>query len=245
MLEAGGRGEGRDSGLEWRSRAGRAPRAHLVTHDDIAAMLESISLVGQHEIGAQRREAVGCNRDRRRHEVERQQLCVRVLDGRARSAPLVDEELYVGTTGVDVHSGPVAQDGQYLGGLIVIEVAERRAVLGREHDHLVRAGGASPCVGSTDDRIQVRHRAHAPARSIGWPGAGARDLGRRLALVSGTERTRRRALADWGCLLVRRGLLGGRRGRSIGERAGAATGREQDESPGQRVVTKLRHDAQG
>ena len=121
--------------------------------------------------------------DERRNEVERDQLRVGMLDRRAGGLAVIDEGVSVTMPMREVEREPVAQHEEHLGRGIVVEVGEGAVVCGGQHDHLVRAGNTV-----ADDRVLVRHDAHAPARRIGCAGAGPRDFGRCLALVAVAER---------------------------------------------------------
>ena len=124
---------------------------------------------------------------RGRHEVERDQLRVRVLDRRAGRLPVVHEGHRVRQAVAEVERGAIAQHAEHVEGGVERERAERPIVRGREHDDLVRAADRT-----ADDRVEVGHDPQAPARLIGVAATEAGDLRRRLVLVPRAERTRGR-----------------------------------------------------
>ena len=126
--------------------------------------------------------------DARRDEVERDELRVRMLDRRARGLAVVHERLRVHAA--VRRDGTRARSRSATNTSVAASARERAEVGvvrgGEDHD-FVRAGHAV-----ADDRVLVRHDAHAPARRVGRAGTEARDLGRRLVLVAGAERAGRR-----------------------------------------------------
>ena len=149
-----------------------------------------------------RREALDRSLDRGRHDVERDDLRVRMRDRCARRLALVHERLHVRVPGVEVEADAIADDGEHLGRRRVGERAERCVVVGGEDHDLVRTGRrASPnpdarrFVGrAADDRVEVRDDAHPPAlglrprpRRCGAPPAASSPRGRRR---TGSRRAR-------------------------------------------------------
>ena len=105
-------------------------------HDEVAVarvgdvVVEQV--VGRGQLPVDRGRDVG------RHEVEREDLRVRVRDRRARGAPVVDDGGGERVPGIEVRPHAVAQHREHLDRLVVVEVAERAVVVGREHHDLVR-----------------------------------------------------------------------------------------------------------
>ena len=85
--------------------------------------------------------------DRGRHEVEREDLGVRVRDRRAGGPAVVDDRLHVRVPGVEVVRARSRSTVSTSTAWSSSSSAERPVVLGGEHDHLVRAGRAGRGVG--------------------------------------------------------------------------------------------------
>ena len=142
--EAGRLGAGHDPQLVGRPRGPGADQRRLVV--DRHQPLPPPHLLDQDvaEQPASRRPfAVGAGplalpRDRERHEGQRVELGVGVLERGARGAALVDDQLHVGGIGVGAH--PLAPGLHGGGDLLVGELRQRRRVLGRVDDDLVRPG---------------------------------------------------------------------------------------------------------
>ena len=118
--------------------------------------------------------------DARRHEVERDELRVRMLDRRARGLAVVHERLRVREPGVEVERGAVAQrDAARRSRRRVDERAESASCAGESTTTSCAPGDAV-----ADDRVLVRHDAHAASPACRARPRRARDLGRRLALVA-------------------------------------------------------------
>jgi hypothetical protein len=115
-----------------------------------------------------------------------------MLDRCAGSATLVHEDLHVVPTAGGVGPRAFLHDGHRLDGRLVVERAEGRRVVGRDHDHLVRAVGTCTAAFVADDGVEVRYDAHSPPGRVRRAGAEAEDLRWCFVLVAGTERARRR-----------------------------------------------------
>jgi hypothetical protein len=61
-------------------------------------------------------------RDGRRHEIERHDLRVRVLDRRPRGSAVVDHHLHEGPAGGEMMTGAISEDGEHFGRLMRVEL---------------------------------------------------------------------------------------------------------------------------
>ena len=135
---------GNDPQLERRSRRPRADQQRLVIDGD--EPLAAAHLLGRdvaEQVRAHRPLVVGGRplalaSDLRRHEVERVQLRVRVLERRPGLGPLVDDQVQVGGPGVCAH--PLAPGGDRRLQALRRQLRERGRVLGGADDHLVDPG---------------------------------------------------------------------------------------------------------
>ena len=190
--------DGRDLARRWRRRSVVPASAwqtrtrsgdvdanghHTVTSP--SAITSSGRARGRCRRRADRRASPSCRsiaaRDRGRHEVEREDLRVRVRDRRARGAALVEDR---GGVRRARRRGARATRSRSTvstsAACVVVELGERAVVVGREHD---RPRGAV-----VDDGVEVREHPHPPARRrrarrrrCARPRAGSR-------LVAGAER---------------------------------------------------------
>ena len=259
------RGRARDHAqLERRARGPGADHHRLVVDRDQA--LAAAHLLGG-DVGEQiaphralvvGREALALARDQHRHEVERVELSVGVLEAGAGAAALVDDQLHAGMAlGVLAHPRP---PGPHRGGqLALVEAGQRGSVPGRADDHLVRParrrrreqvglagprGGAQRVGGRVggargsrlgfatpagERRVEVGDRAGEPARPVRVATAGPVGPDLRRGL-------RLVALAE-GAVAVIEGVAG-RRLQVDG--AVGSPGGEQGAQPGQLVDAGLR-----
>ena len=157
---------------------GHHATASAVAHDARRSRASSIASATRSRPASRTGRARASTRGR--HEVERDELRVRVLDRRARRLAVVHERLRVHEPGVEMERGAVAQREQHVG-------APRRAASAPSSASCAGESTTTSCAPGTpvaDDRVHVRHDAHLPARRVGRAGADARDLGRRLVLVA-------------------------------------------------------------
>ena len=153
-------------------------------HADAARFVDRVV----HQIASRRREAIEHAVDERRHEVERDQLRVRMLDRRAGGLAVVDERRARARC-------PCARWNAARSRSTSEHLDARRRRRGRRSERSCAGDrtttSCAPANAVADDRVLVRHDAHAPARRVGCARAGARDFGRCLALVAVAERARR------------------------------------------------------
>ncbi len=106
-----------------------------------------------------------------------------MLNRRARRLAVIHERLCIRTAAIEMESSPISEREKDFGALFDRQHAEIGVVLrGEDHD-FVCAGHAV-----ADDRVLVRHDAHAPVGRLRLARADARDFRRRLGLVSFAER---------------------------------------------------------
>ena len=121
------RGAGRDAHLVRAARRGRAPGPGVAGRADGRAEVLGPPAVDVDEVRAGRREAGQRGGDRRRDEVEREDLRVRVRDRCARRPAVVDGDLHVPVTGLGEGPRPGAQQLEHLAGRVVGQPRRGRA----------------------------------------------------------------------------------------------------------------------
>jgi hypothetical protein len=196
----------RDHELEGEARrVGRErDEAPLVPHDAAAVLPLELEQVAEEaallslEVLAERLELAA---DADRVDRRRDDLAVRVVEGRARRRPAVLEDQHVLEPRVAVEvDQAVAPARHHVADLRDVEVGEIALVLGRLHHHLVRPHAPHRVVGPLralvrrpfhgERRELVGEDAHAPARPVGVAArlAQREDLRRRERLVRRAER---------------------------------------------------------
>ena len=113
------RAEGRQPHLEAGARTPRAPDRGVAARQDLAVGSDRTVVVLDEPVGG--REAREGRDDRRRDEVQREHLRVRVGDGSAGCPALVHDDLHVGVPRSGVGPGPVAEHVDELDDLGVVE----------------------------------------------------------------------------------------------------------------------------
>ena len=181
--------------LERRARRPRADQEHLVVDRDQA--LAAPDLLGG-DVGEQVRAhrplvvgpgALALAGDRRRHEAERVELRVGVLERGPGVGALVDDQVHVGRVGVGAH--PLAPGADRAGEPLRRQAGERGLVLRGADDHLV---GAQSRLGAEQVGLAARGGAE------GIDGAGDAGLQRPAARRPAAPRPSRRSAPDrgWG-----------------------------------------------